>query len=83
MKFVRLSHEVLWELKAKGYNILTSVNKLGAEDPTYMPEKVDSVWDYLDELAVVPMREPELIIIDDTLQNIRDENLRGMVWVEE
>lgn len=83
MRFVRLSHEVLRDLKAKGYNILTSVNKLGAEDPTYMPEKVDSVWDYLDDLAVVPMREPELIIIDDALQNIRNEDLRGMVWVEE
>lgn len=82
MKFVRLTKNVLVDLKRQGYNILTSVNTVDDEDPTYTPVKVDSVWDYLDNVTVVPMFEPEIIVIDEALENYSDEMLRGMVLIE-
>jgi len=51
------------------------------EDPTWYAEKVVGIWKYLDDLAGVPFQEPNILVIDDALQNIRDEDLRGSVWV--
>jgi len=82
MKFVRLTKNVLVDLKRQGYNILTSVNTVDDEDPTYTPVKVDSVWDYLDNVTVVPLSEPEIIVIDEALENYSDDMLRGMVLIE-
>lgn len=80
MKFVKLDHQVLLSLKEQGYNVLTSVNTVDDESPTYMPKKVDNVWEYLDNLHVHPMEEPALIVIDDVLSV--DGDIPGVVWVE-
>lgn len=82
MKFVKLTKEVLLDLKRQGYNILTSVNTVDDDDPTYTPVRVDDVWGYLDQLAVVPLSEPEIIVIDGALENYSDDMLRGMVLIE-
>ena len=83
MQFVKLTHTVLWGLKAKGYNILKSPLPIDNEDPTWYPEKVDDIWKYLDDLAGVPFREPNVMVIQDALENIEDGDLIGMVWIEE
>lgn len=82
MEFVRLTRTVLIELKSQGYNILTSVNTVDDEDPTYTPVKVDSVWDYLDSIKAVPLSEPEIVVIDEAIDKYSDDMFRGMVWIE-
>ena len=82
MKFVRLTHSVLRQLRSQGYNILKSPTPIDSEDPSWQPEKVDNVWEYLDSLTGVPFQEPNVLVIDDALENILDEDLIGMVWVK-
>jgi len=81
MKFVKLDHQVLLSLKEQGYNVLTSVNTVDDDNPTYMPQKVGNLWDYLEGVPSVPMQERALLVIDDAMQNIREEDLKGSVWV--
>lgn len=81
MQFVKLTHSVLFELKNKGFNVLTSVNKLDSDNPTYMPARVENIWDYLEGLPTAPLQETNIIVIDEALNNIREEYLVGMVWV--
>jgi len=82
MQFVRLAHSVLRDLKKQGYNILKSPVPIDNENPSWYPEKVEDVWEYLDSLTVVPFQEPNVLVIDDALENIRDEDFVGMVWVK-
>jgi len=82
MKFVRLTHSVLRQLRLQGYNILKSPMPTDSEDPSWHPEKVDDVWEYLDSLAGVPFQEPNVLVIDDALENIQEEDLIGMVWLK-
>lgn len=87
MQFEKLTHAVLINLKKEGYNILRSTSLLTDEDPTWYPDKVDLDLFFdlgSDEIARIstPMEEINLLVIDDALQNIRDEDLIGMVWVE-
>lgn len=79
MKFVKITRSVLLSLKEQGYNVLTSVNTVDDESPTYMPKQVDNVWEYLDNLQVDPMQEPALIVIDDVLSI--DVDIPGVVWL--
>lgn len=81
MKFVKINHEVLRSLKDQGYNVLTSVNHVDDEEPTYMPHKVDDLWEYLDSIPAVPLEEQALIVIDDVLSV--DGDIPGMVWVSD
>lgn len=81
MKFVKITRAMLLSLKEQGYNVLTSVNTVDDENPTYMPRKVDNVWEYLDNLHVRPIEEPALIVIDDVLSV--DGDIPGVVWVSE
>lgn len=68
-------------LKDQGYNVLTSVNHVDDEEPTYMPHKVDDLWEYLDSIPAVPLEEQALIVIDDVLSV--DGDIPGMVWVSD
>lgn len=81
MRFVKINHEVMRSLKDQGYNVLTSVNHVDDEEPTYMPHKVDDLWEYLDSIPAVPLEEHALIVIDDVLSV--DGDIPGMVWVSD
>lgn len=81
MEFVRLTHNVLRELHKRGYTVLRSPLPIDNADPTWYAEKVADVWDYLDDLASVPFKEPNVLIIRDALDNMSEEELRGSVWV--
>lgn len=86
--FVRLTHPVLMKLKMRGYNILRSTSPLSSENPTWIPDKVD-MDKFLDlyskELLkyTVPMNEINLLVIDDALNNIRNEDLYGECLLSE
>ncbi|SMG32535.1 hypothetical protein [Sphingobacterium psychroaquaticum] len=84
MQFVQLSHKVLKQLKEKGYNILTSNNSVSDDNPVWYPEKVPDVWDYLiglDVRRISVIKEPNILVIQDALDNICEEDLRGVVLV--
>ena len=80
MEFVRLTHSVLRDFQRQRYTILKSPMSIDSDDPTWYPERVDDIWKYLDDLAGVPFQEPNILVIDDALENIREEDLVGMVW---
>lgn len=80
--FVKLTHAVLRELQSDGYNILTSVNTVDDDNPTYMPEKVYDVWAWLENIEVTPLKEPAILIIKDALDNIPEKYLIGAVWIQ-
>lgn len=86
MRFVQLTHEVLRELKGKGYTVLHSPSLLINDNPTWVPVKVDltELFDLDSEMLArisTPMKELHYLVIDDALQNIREEDLIGSVWV--
>jgi len=82
MRFVKINHEVLRSLKDQGYNVLTSVNHVDDKEPTYMPHKVDDLWEYLDGIPAVPLEEQALIVIDEAIENYSDDMFRGVVFIE-
>ncbi|WP_400263274.1 hypothetical protein ACFX5U_09550 [Sphingobacterium sp. SG20118] len=87
MQFAILTQTLLLQLKSKGYNLLTSKNTVDDENPTWYPEKVDDVWEYIVDLdsegKFVPLQEPAILVIDDAIKNIEDWQLIGEVFIEE
>lgn len=86
MKFVRLTHSVLRDLKTQGYTALHSPSLLVNENPTWVPVKADlgEMFDLDSEMLErisIPTEELHYLVIDDALQNIREEDLIGSVWV--
>lgn len=81
MGFVRLTHDLLRDLKSQGYNILHSPTPSSSDDLAWYPERVDDIWNYLDHLMCTPFQEPNIIIIEEILRNINQENLAGSVWL--
>ncbi|MGJ1499637.1 hypothetical protein ACR79R_20155 [Sphingobacterium spiritivorum] len=87
MKFVKLTHSVLKDLKRKGYNLLRSVSGLDSEDPTFFPDTTDleKLFDIdSEELRHIniPMNEVYLLPIDEALK-IEESELFGTVFIEE
>ncbi|MGN2373490.1 hypothetical protein ACTFAO_07500 [Sphingobacterium spiritivorum] len=87
MKFVKLTHSVLKDLKRKGYNLLRSVSGLDSEDPTFFPDTADleKLFDIdSEELRHIniPMNEVYLLPIDEALK-IEESELFGTVFIEE
>lgn len=86
MRFVQLTHEVLRELKAQGYSALHSPSLLVNDNPTWVPVKVDlgELFDLDNEMLERisrPAHKRHFLVIDDALQNIREEDLIGSVWI--
>lgn len=86
MKFVRLTVQLLHDLKSQGYNILRSPSLLSDSNPTWIPDTVDleKFFDLdSEELAriSVPMAELHLLPIDEGL-TLTDDQLIGDVLVE-
>ncbi|WP_437919869.1 hypothetical protein [Sphingobacterium sp. LRF_L2] len=87
MEFIELTHGILRLLQYKGYTVLTSVSPLNSDDPTWYPEKVP-----VEELkglnitvvgrTATPAKDRHLMLIDDALENIREEELIGQVFLD-
>lgn len=85
MKFVPLTYAVLQKLKDRGFTALHSTSLIVNKDPTWMPVKVD-IGDLVDldsemlARITTPKQQLHFLVIDDALQNIREEDLPGSVW---
>jgi len=78
MEFVELDIKVLQRLYQQGYNILRSVNSVDDENPSWIPDKIGYIFEYILEMDF----ETALIIIDDALKNIDPEDLKGEVFLD-
>lgn len=78
MRFVKLDIKILQVLYRQGYNILRSVNTIDDENPSWIPDKVEDVFEYILEM------DPEfaLIVISDALMNIDPDDLKGDVLLD-
>lgn len=83
MEFVQLTRFVLLALRSKGFNVLTSVNGVSHDDPTWIPARIEDIDAFLSEkIEHTPFQEKAILVIDDALENISEDQLIGMVWVE-
>jgi len=88
MRFAKVSHSVLKELQSKGYNVL--IAPADCEDNSNVTWKaitVPNVFEWLvaldcEGITAVPFQEPNILVIEDALNNIRDEDLFGSVFIE-
>ncbi len=86
MRFVKLRSYVLRRLRNQGYNILRSTSPISSKNPSWYPDIVDLEkflhWDSegVQNLSV-PSNKTHLLIIQDALDNIRDEDFIGEVWI--
>lgn len=87
MQFASLTRNVLIDLKCKGYNVLTSYHGVDIRNPTWQPMCVGNVDQFLLELKsnskILPLKEPEVLIIEEALMHISDDELGGEVFVVE
>lgn len=87
MKFVKVTHQILRSLQEQGFNILTSMDTLHEIPRTYIPKKVDDVWLFLEHWdisgAILGSTDSELLVIEEALLTKQEEDLRGMVWIED
>lgn len=79
MRFVKLNIRVLYVLEKMGYTILRSVNSVDDENPTWIPEKVADIFDYIIKMDC----ENALIVISDALINIDPKDLKGDVLLDQ
>lgn len=83
MQFLPVNHNLLLQLKTKGYNILASAQGIDHDNPSYYPIQVTDVWDYLVHLDCTSgIGEPALIIIEDALKNTKEQHFDGAVFVD-
>lgn len=85
MEFKKVKHVLLNKLKQKGYNALTSNNELSDRQIYWYPEEVDNVNQYIDKLTNrgyrAPLNQPMILWIQDAIDNLRDYELAGVVFI--
>lgn len=83
MQFDKLNIRLLENLKKAGYTILASHNNLFKETVYWFPEKVDDISDYLLDLGLSGelSNDPSILIIDDAINNIKEQHLFGYVFL--
>ncbi|MGJ1419969.1 hypothetical protein ACR79T_10110 [Sphingobacterium spiritivorum] len=86
MRFEKVTHDILRRLRDNGYTLLKAKSNYDWENPSFTAYKISDVDGYLmniDIKGVIPFDEPMLLVIEDALHNIREEDLRGYVFIEE
>ncbi len=72
-------------LKGRGYNILTSNNELIDSVIYWFPERIDNIRGYMRELNNLgyepPLNHPTLLRIEEALENMKEEELEGFVFI--
>lgn len=79
MGFVRLSREILEELRTKGYNALRSCDHDSNSDPSWVPDQVDKSFV---DIYYINTGRHQFMIIDDALVNESVVEFKGMVFLE-
>jgi len=88
MRFEKVTHKVLRDLQANGYNVLIAPSDSEESDNvTWKAIAVPNVMDWLvaldcEGITAVPFQEPNILVIEDALNNICDEDLFGSVFIE-
>lgn len=87
MKFVPITHDILFQLYQKGYNVLRSTSLLSDQNPTFYPDTVniDKVFNVSNPFTLgidMPMQEKHLLIIQEGLL-LDEQTLIGVVFVTE
>lgn len=75
-----------YSFRDNGYNILRSTSLISSKNPSWYPDIVDlEKFLHLDSEGVQNLsassNKTHLLVIADALDNIRDEDLIGDVWV--
>jgi hypothetical protein len=88
MKFEKITHNVLKELLAQGYNVLIAPSDCEDSDNiTWKAITVPNVFQWLvaldcEGVTSIPFQEPNILVIQDALDNIQEEDLKGSVLIE-
>ncbi len=88
MRFEKVTHSVLKELQRKGYNVLIAPSDCeDSENVTWKAITVPNVFEWLvaldcEGITAVPFKEPNILVIQDALDNISEEDLKGSVFIE-
>lgn len=84
IQFEKITHEVLRILKDKGYNVLTSNNRVTDADIYWYPEQIISIAKYRYNLNDRGYKEalghPVIVRIQYALDNMKEDELHGMVY---
>lgn len=83
MRFEKLNHKNLRYLKSKGYNLLTSNNKLSDEHVIWFPERIDNLCDHLSEFDLLDPTadfEPSILLIQFAIDYMSEDDLVGEVF---
>ena len=78
MRFAKLNIRVLYVLDKMGYTVLRSVNSVDDENPTWIPEKVKDIFQYILKMDC----ENALLVISDAINNIDPKDLKGEVLLD-
>lgn len=78
-----ITHQILRELEARGFNLLESDSEWGDENPIYRPTYVENIGEYLmkRELQGTLTGEEHILVIAEAL-TIPETQLFGSVSVE-
>lgn len=88
MRFEKVTHSVLKELQRKGFNVLIAPSDCeDNSNVTWKAITVPNVMDWLvsldcEGITTVPFKEPNILVIQEALDNIRNEDLFGSVFIE-
>lgn len=88
MRFEKVTHGVLRKLQSQGYNVL--IAPADCEDNSNVTWKaiaVPNVFEWLvaldcEGVTAVPFQEPNILVIQDALDNIDNDALFGSVFIE-
>ncbi|NQD71786.1 hypothetical protein HP439_13745 [Sphingobacterium shayense] len=79
MGFVKLSREVLVELRTKGYNALRSCDHDGNNDPSWVPDQLGKKFV---EFSYIKIGRHQFMLIENALVNYDEARFTGMVFIE-
>lgn len=88
MRFEKVTHGVLRKLHSQGYNVLIAPSDCeDSENVTWKAITVPNVMDWLvaldcEGITAVPFQEPNILVIEDALNNIDNDALFGSVFIE-
>ncbi|SKB40323.1 hypothetical protein SAMN05660841_00317 [Sphingobacterium nematocida] len=84
IQFEKITHEILRVLKDKGYNVLTSNNRLTDPEIYWYPEQIISIAKYRynlnDRGYKLALGHPVIVRIQYALDNMKEDELHGMVY---
>lgn len=82
MQLKTLTREMLIHLKLQGFNVLTYNNKISDNSIIWFPEVVEDVYEYITglcDLGMLLFDEPNILVIDEAIDNIAADHLVGEV----